>query len=155
MAEYVGARALRRVLVVLVATFVVVVAYWVFWFVDRSAVASNDRPAYFEFENAFPFADGWLAVSLAAGAVALLRRRPIALLLLVAGSGAGVYLFCLDVLYDLEHGIWWRSGAGGVIELAINVVTLAVSVGLLWWSWRHRSALLNGEPEPAPTDPRG
>jgi hypothetical protein len=63
---------------------------------------------------------------------------------LLAGGGAGVYLFAMDVLYDLERGIWWNSGAGGAIELGINLLTLAVSVGLLRWAWRRRHRLLNG-----------
>ena len=53
----------------------------------------------------------------------------------------------MDVLYDLEHGIWWRSGAGGVIELLINLLTLAVGLGLLRWAWRRRNALLGVERE--------
>ena len=40
-------------------------------------------------------------------------RRPIALMWLLLAAGAGVYLFGMDVLYDLEHGIWWSSGGGG------------------------------------------
>jgi hypothetical protein len=47
----------------------------------------------------------------------------------------------MDVLYDLEHGIWWSSGAGGVIELVINVATLTVSVGLTRWTWSRRAEL--------------
>ena len=47
----------------------------------------------------------------------------------------------MDVLYDLEHGIWWKSG-GGVIELGINLITLAFSVVLMRWAWTRREALL-------------
>jgi len=34
----------------------------------------------------------------------------------------------MDVLYDLEHGIWGQ-GAGGALEVAINALTLAGSAG--------------------------
>jgi hypothetical protein len=74
----------------------------------------------------------------------LSRRSPLALLWLLAGGGAGLYLFGMDVLYDLENGIWWNSGAGGVVELVINVVTLVVSVWLLRWAWQRREPLLAG-----------
>ncbi|MGW4242435.1 hypothetical protein [Nocardia sp. NPDC004722] len=130
-----------RVLVVLAASLLILTAYWVLWFSARGAVASNDRPAYIEFENAFPLADAWLALCVIAAAVALLKRHPTALLWLLAGGGSAIYLFCMDALYDLEHAIWWRSGAGGFIELGINVITLAVGVGLLRWTWRRRAAL--------------
>jgi hypothetical protein len=143
-ASPVARRARRRVLAVLLGSVVVMLAYWSLWFAARGVVASNDRPAYVEFENAFPAPDGWLTLCLAAAAYTLARGRASALFWLLAGGGAGVYLFAEDVLYDLEHGIWWRSGAGGVFELAINLVTLAVSAGLLRWAWRHRAALLAG-----------
>jgi hypothetical protein len=134
----------RRVVVVLVAGVVVMLAYWTAWYADRSLVASNSRSAYYEFENAFPLADAWLTLTLIAAAWALSRRSPLALLWLLAGGGAGLYLFGMDVLYDLENGIWWNSGAGGVIELVINVVTLLVSTWLLRWAWQRREPLLAG-----------
>ena len=134
----------RRVVMVLVAGVVLMVAFWTAWYADRSLVASNTRSAYYEFENAFPLADGWLTVALLGAAWTLHRRSPLALFWLLAGAGAGLYLFGMDVLYDLENGIWWNSGAGGVIELVINVVTLVVSLWLLRWAWQRREPLLAG-----------
>ena len=128
----------------LLVSSVIMISYWVLWFAARSTVASNHRSAYYEFENAFPLADGWITVCLLAAAIALRAQRPTALLWLLAGGGAGIYLFGMDVLYDVENGVWWRSGAGGVIELAINVLTLAISVGLLRWAWLRRDVLLGG-----------
>jgi hypothetical protein len=129
----------------LVVVAAVVVAYWALWFGHRSVVASETRPAYYEFENAFPLADGWLVVALLASAWSLRRRRPAALGWLLAGAGAGLYLCCMDVLYDLEHGIWGR-GAGGGTELAINLATLVLSLGILRWAWRRRGDLLDVPP---------
>jgi hypothetical protein len=142
----VDARAVRRVLIVLLLSLVVMIGYWVLWFTARGVVASDNRPAYIEFENAFPAADAWLTGCLIGAACTLLARRPSALFWLLAGGGAGMYLFGMDVLYDLEHGIWWSSGAGGVIELVINLLTLAVGVGLLRWAWRRRNGLLKVSP---------
>lgn len=68
------------------------------------------------------------------------------MLWLLAGGGAGLCLFGMGVLCDLEHGIWWRSGAGGLVELLINLLTLAVGLGLLRWAWRRRTALLGVSP---------
>jgi hypothetical protein len=125
----------------LVGAAVVMVAYWLIWFVgDRSLLASSTRPAYVEFENAFPLADGWITVCALLGAEALWHDRSTALLWLIAGSGAGLYLAGMDVLYDLEHDIW-TSGGGGVIELVINVVTITLSVATLRWAWRRRRLL--------------
>ncbi len=124
------------------ALTLVMVAYWSAWFSDRSLVASDHGAVYFGFENAFPLADGLLSVALIATIVALKQRRPSALLFGLMGAGAGLYLFAMDVLYDLEHGIWTR-GANGVVELAINVITVTASLVLARWLWTHREQLSN------------
>ena len=136
------ARERRRVVTTLAVVIALDIAYWTAWFADRSLVASNTRSAYYEFENAFPLADAWLAVCCAGAIVALVRRSGVALLWLLLAAGAGGYLFGMDVLYDLEHGIWWSSGAGGVVELAINVATLVLTAVLVMWTWRRRADLL-------------
>ncbi|HVB91625.1 MAG TPA: hypothetical protein VND70_05940 [Acidimicrobiales bacterium] len=124
----------------LIGAAVLVVAYWVAWFAHRSLVASETSVPYIQFENAFPAADGWLALCLGAGAYCLLTCRRAALFWLLAGGGAGLYLFGMDVLYDLEHGVWGKGG-NGLVELAINALTLALSLGVLRWTWTHRVAL--------------
>ncbi len=126
-----------------VVASVIMVAYWTAWYADRSLVASETTKAYYDFENAFPAADAWILVCLVGGVVTLKRRSPIALFWFLAGGGAGVYLFCMDVLYDVEHSVWWKNG-GGVMELGINMVTLVFSVWLMRWAWMRRSALLSG-----------
>ena len=125
----------------LVGAVALMLAYWLTWFFgDRSLLASSTRPAYIEFENAFPLADAWLSACALLGAEALWRGRRTALLWLLVGSGAGIYLAGMDVLYDLQHDIW-TSGGGGAIELAINVITVAASVATLRWAWRRRTLL--------------
>jgi hypothetical protein len=131
----------------LLVVAVVVVAYWVLWFCDRSAVASSTRPAYYQFEDAFPLADGWLALTLVGAAWSLWRRRGGALAWLLCGAGAGLYLLGMDVLYDLEHGIWSR-GTGGAIELCINIATAVLSLSILRWAWRRRDALMEERAAP-------
>lgn len=141
----VGSRERGLVVGVLVGAAVLTVTYWVVWFfVDRSILASDTRGAYYEFENAFPLADGWLVLCLVGAAVQLVRRRSSVLLWLLAGGGAGLYLAGMDILYDLEHQIWFRGGSGGLIELTINILTVVASLGLLLWSWSRRAALLVG-----------
>jgi hypothetical protein len=134
-------RARRRVIAAMTVGVIIMVAYWTLWFAARSVVASDTTKAYYDFENAFPVADAWITLCLV-GAIATLRRQSsFSVFWLLAGGGAGVYLFCMDVLYDLEHGVWWKN-SGGAIELGINVVTLLFSVWLLRWAWANRRALL-------------
>ena len=141
----IGAGERRLIVVLMLAAAVLIAAYWITWFlVDRSLLASDTRAGYFEFENAFPLADGWLALCLCAASAQLLRRRASAIFWLLAGGGAGLYLFGMDTLYDLQHGIWFNGNSSSLVELAINILTLAGSVGLLAWSWWRRETLLAG-----------
>lgn len=132
----------------------ITVLYWVLWYASRGTVASGTSTAYYDFENAFPLADAWMCVCLVAAGWAIVRRSGAAMLWLGAAGGAAIYLCAMDVLYDLEQKVWWRSGAGGWIELAINVLTLALGTVLLTWAWRRRRTLA-GWVSPLPGDALG
>jgi len=125
----------------LVAVASLIVAYWVAWGLHRSLVASETGVAYTQFEDAFPLADGFLVLCLLAGAWCLVAQRRAALFWLLAGGGAGLYLFAMDVLYDLEHGVW-EKGGNGLVELAINLLTLVLSLTVVRWAWTRRDDLL-------------
>jgi hypothetical protein len=136
------AQEVRRITLAGVIALTVLVAYWTLWFTAREVVQSADTHAYYDFENAFPAADAWLGACVLLAVRAVRRGSPMALLWLLAGGGAGVYLFLMDVLYDLEHGIY-ATGAGGVIELGINLLTLGFSAWFLRWAWLRRDGLLS------------
>jgi hypothetical protein len=132
----------RRIAVLLLLSALITISYILLWILARDVVASETRGGYVEFENSFPLADTWLLICLLGAIFSLLTRRPAALFWLLAGGGAGVYLLCIDSLYDIENGIWWLPGGAGLIELGINLTTLIVSFGLLRWAWRRRTVLL-------------
>jgi hypothetical protein len=144
-----GPRGMRWIVGIMVFAAVITVAYWVIWFgIDRNILASSQAPAYFTYENAFPAADAWLTITLLIGALGLARRRPWGLLSTLLAGGAGVYLGCMDVLFDLENGIY-QIPAGAdpspvLIEIIINVLTFALSVGILIYIWRNRAWFLGG-----------
>jgi uncharacterized membrane protein len=132
----------RLVVVLLVVAAAVTVLYWLTWFTQRSWLASSTDRAYEEFENAFPLADGWLVLTALLAARSLAQQRDTALLWLLCVGSAGLYLAGMDVLYDLQHGIWWEGGGGGLVELVINVLTVVGSTAALLLGWRYRRALL-------------
>ncbi|MBV9832150.1 MAG: hypothetical protein JOZ82_11210 [Marmoricola sp.] len=133
----------RAIEVMLVVAIVLDLAYWTLWFTERSWIASEHRAAYYEFENAFPLADLWLGATCVLALVALRRHRPTALLWLLCAGSAGVYLCSMDLLYDVEHGIFVQGG-GGAFEALIVLLTVVFSTTALVWSWRHREELLGG-----------
>ena len=127
----------------LVGAIVLDVAFWSVWFTKREWLASEHSRAYYEFENAFPLAYLWLGLACLFALVTMRRRSPSALFWLLCAGSAGMYLFCMDFLYDVDNGIFGR-GSAGVIEGLIVLVTLAFSVTVLRWSWSHRGELLSG-----------
>jgi hypothetical protein len=141
----------RTIVVMLVGALVLDVAYWSIWFISRDTLASEHRAAYYEFENAFPLADLWLGVAVLFALVALLQSRPSAYFWLTCSGAAGLYLFGMDFLYDVEHGIF-AKGAGGLIEACIVAVTLVFSLTLLWFAWTRRDEWrMDGGPTVTPT----
>jgi hypothetical protein len=133
----------RTIQVMLVGALVLDVTYWTLWFADRDSIASVHTQAYYDFENAFPLADAWLGTACLLALVALRTSRPTALLWLLCAGAAGLYLGCMDLLYDLENDIF-TAGGGGAFEAVIVGVTFVFAVTVLSWSWRHREELLSG-----------
>ncbi len=120
------------------------VAYWVIWYAGgRDLLASAHTLEYFAFENAFPAADGWLALCALIAGVQLLRRRSSAIYWLFLTAGCGFYLGLMDVLFDLDNGIYLVPKGGDpvsvAIEIGINILTFTLSGVALWWAWRNRS----------------
>lgn len=120
---------------------VLLVAFWTTWFVDRDLLASEHRSEYFTFENAFPLADGWMALCSFLAAWALAARRPVAVLWLIAAGSASAFLAGMDVLYDLENGVYAKGGPA-YVELAINVLTALYAATTMSWAWSRRDTLL-------------
>jgi hypothetical protein len=137
-------RGRRRVIGALLAGAALLAVYWAAWLLDRSLLASDTRPASYEFESAFALADAWLAFCLVAAARALAGRRPAALLWLLAAGGAGGFLLGMEVLYNLQHGVWF-AGQRGLAELVRNLAAAAGTVGLFAWAWPRRAELLAGD----------
>jgi hypothetical protein len=132
----------RTIQVMLVVAILLDVTYWTLWFASRDSIASGHTQAYYDFENAFPLADLWLGIACALALITLTTGRPAALLWLICAGAAGLYLGCMDLLYDLENDIF-SSGGGGVFEAAIVLLTWIFSLTVLSWSWRHRAELLS------------
>jgi hypothetical protein len=58
-----------------------------------------------------------------------------------------MYLGGMDILYDIENGIYtlWQQNAGSVsTEIGINIATVVFSVITLLWSWRHKMWMCQG-----------
>ncbi len=133
----------------LILSAALLAAYWVGWLADRGDLATSHTTGYFAFEQAFPLADVWLIAAIITAALQLSRRRPSALIWLEVVGGIGLYLCALDVLYDLQHGIY-TDGGGGAIDIAINVFIAISSIGVMAFGWRFRHELFQSSPDHPP-----
>lgn len=70
------------------------------------ALAIAQTPEYYAFENALPAADGWIAASSAAATIRLLRRKNWGMYWAIAATSPGMLLGSLDVLVNLDNGIY-------------------------------------------------
>ncbi|HXX66265.1 MAG TPA: hypothetical protein VEK07_03735 [Polyangiaceae bacterium] len=115
-------------------------AYWTIWFgVDRQWLATTHTPAYYAFENAFVLSDAWMAVTGVLAAVALHRHKASALLWMLLTGSASIYLAGMDILFDVENGIYVHGDPASVaVEAFINVTCLAGGAAVIVFAWRHR-----------------
>jgi hypothetical protein len=125
----------------LVVTAAGTLAYWVGFFAAGSALHSSESEAYLAYERAFPAADAWLTLAALAAAVGLARRRAWAVLAGIATGSALVYLGLLDVLFDVEQGVYAAPSGAMAVEVVINVYCLAVGPLLMAWFWVSRDQL--------------
>ena len=116
------------------------IAYWVAFFTSGVVQATQD-PCYLVFERAFPAADAWTATTAIVAAVALWRRRPTAVLFGIATGSGFVFLGLMDVLYNLEHGMYALHNAEMANEIVINVFCLTVGGAAMTHAWLHRREL--------------
>lgn len=113
----------------LVVTALVTLAYWVNYFTGGD-VKTVDARWYTAFEEAFPVADGWLAVTALLAGIGLWRgARWGALMGLLAGS-ALLYLAAMDITFDAENDLYALvpSSPQMQFELLINVWSLTLGI---------------------------
>ncbi len=136
-----GAPGAPAVTALLVVTAAGTAAYWVAFFAAGSALHSSESDVYLAYERAFPAADAWLALAAIAAAVGLVRRRAWAPVAGIATGSALVYLGLLDVLFDVEQGVYAAASGAMAVEVLINVYCLTAGPFLIAWFWRSRDEL--------------
>lgn len=138
-----GAKPLAAYMFVVSA---VTTAYWVTWFLipggQQALAAMPGELCHATFENAFPVADGWMALCAAMAGWRLLKGRPQAIPWLFMAGSAGMYLLGMDVLYDLQNGVYGRLSDPAVTdavatEMLINLGTLIFAAWSLIWASRN------------------
>ncbi len=128
-----------------------ILLYWLTWFTAPEFVQSRspDSPGYLiyvNFEQAFPLADGWLAVAALIGTVGLWKMRDWGYVFALIASGEAIFLGLMDLLYDLEHAMFVPLTPEAAIELVIVISMLGLGALVIALLWRIRRRFLGGQP---------
>ncbi|MGE5140410.1 MAG: hypothetical protein ACM3JD_13165 [Rudaea sp.] len=139
------------VIVIALAVAVNILLYWVTWFAAPEFVQSRSPGApdyliYVNFEQAFPLADGWLALAALVGAAGLWKMRDWGYVSALVASGAAIFLGLMDLLYDLEHAMFVPFTPEAAIELVIVVSMLGLGALVIALLWRIRGRFFRGQP---------
>ncbi len=116
----VDARGRRAMAGLLLAALLIVA-----WLAHRSLVASETGAAYTQFEDAFPLADGWLALCLVAASYCVVTARRAAMFWVWPGAAPGSASSAWTCPTTCNTAIWGKGG-NGVTELVINLLTLGL-----------------------------
>lgn len=127
---------------------VAVILYWAAWYLVPSAVQSrppsaSDYAVYVAFEQSFPLADSWLALAALLGVIGLLLRRTWGFLFMLLAGSAAIFLGLMDLLYDLEHGMFVPLTQESAVELAIVVLLLLLGPIVVGLAWSQRRRFLD------------
>ena len=120
-----------------------VVLYWTTWFlapefIQSRSVDAPDYQIYVNFEQAFPLADSWLAIAALIGVVGLWRMRDWGFLFSLLTGSSAIFLGFMDLLYDLQHGMFIPFTLEASIELLIVLLLLLLAPIQIYLLWRHR-----------------
>lgn len=119
---------------------VAVVLYWIAFFAAPEAIHTRPGdPIYLAFELAFPLADGWVVGAATLGAVGLWRMKDWGFLFTLLAGSAVIFLGLMDLLFDLEQGIFTPLTGEALTELAIVVLSLTLGAFSIVAMWRQRN----------------
>ena len=89
----------------LILTVIVTVAYWVDYFTSAEVAAVPAR-WYTAFENSFPIADAWMALTSLAAGIGFWRGSSRAHALGLLAGSALLYLAAMDITFNVENGLY-------------------------------------------------
>lgn len=110
--------------------------YWWSYFTGGDVMTTHER-WYTAFESSFPFADGWMALCMAAAGVGFFANRSWALPFALMAGSALIYLTAMDVTFNVENGLYALAASNDAMkaEIAINVTGGVLGIWTLVRAW--------------------
>jgi hypothetical protein len=115
--------------VLLVATGVVTVAYWLDFFI-RGTVQAVSEDWYLRFERAFPAADGWMALCSLVTAVGLFTGSAYGTVFGLLAAGALVFLGLMDLTFNLQNGLFRLLPGSGQMWVEVVIIAWCLALGV-------------------------
>lgn len=134
-------KGLGWIIGILLFTFLAPVIYWIMFFFADSVQVRTDE-VYLAFERSFPLADAWMAICGLLGAIGLWRGRGWGFLFGLLAASSAVFLGLMDVLFNLNEGIYSIPGSETMIEVMLNVLTLSLGPVTIVYLWKNRFTLI-------------
>ena len=116
--------------------------YWIVWYLVPGGEAMlsvlPDDPAHKRFEDSFLVADLWMSLACVVAGARLFSAPARATPWLYMAGSAGLYLAGMDILYDVQNGIYGLAADPAhrdavITEAVINAGTVAFSL----WAILH------------------
>ena len=122
----------------------VITLYWVTWFAAPQLIQGRtpdepDYQIYLHFEQAFPLADGFIVLVSLVGVIGLWRMKAWGFLWMLLAAGAAIFLGLMDLLYDLQHEMFFPLTVETAIEPVIVLLTLSLGPLIAALLWRCRA----------------
>lgn len=133
-------KGLAWIIGLLLFTFAATLAYWIIYFTSGDVQVRHDE-VYLAFENAFPLADSWMAICALLGAIGLWKKQNWGVLFGLLAASSAIFLGLMDVLFNLQQGIYAIGGVETALEVAINLLTLGLGPVIIVYLWKNRLAL--------------
>lgn len=128
--------SVSNVFIVLEVVFAVLtIVFWILFLFVPGSVQSSDERCYMVFEHSFVAADLWMCVAFFLSAYFLYHRDPAGVLWGIVGGGTSVFLGLMDVLYNIENGMYKKINAGMFFEILINLGTLIFGGITIQYTW--------------------
>ncbi len=128
------ASTLFIVLEVLAGVFTII--FWIlFFFVPNSVQSSNER-CYMVFQRSFVAADLWMSIAFFLSAYYLYHHETAGILWGIVAGGTFVFLGLMDVLYNIENGMYKHINSGMFFEILINLVSLIFGGYTIHYTWK-------------------
>ncbi len=114
---------------------VLTIVFWVLFLFVPNSVQSSTEKCYTVFEHSFVAADLWMCIAFFLSAYFLYNRNPAGVLWGIVAGGTFVFLGLMDMLYNIENGMYKHINSGMFFEILINLTSVVFGGFTINYVW--------------------